>query len=272
MNNIFKHSISNIAWDKEYDTEMYHFLSKNGFSGIEIAPTRLVGANPYEKITEAKNARKFISEEYGLEISSMQSIWYGKSENIFNSNEERQILAEYTKQAIEFANVLNCNNLVFGCPRNRNIPSDKRKEDCIQIAKKFFYKLGEYAKQHKTIIALEANPPIYNTNFINTTKEAINLVKEINSDGLKVNLDCGTIIYNNEDVDEIFRNIDLINHIHLSEPYLKPITFNDVQKKVIKLSVERKYDKYISVEMGKAEDVSIVKNVVTLLSSNNIIK
>lgn len=266
MNNTFKYSISNIAWDKENDAEMYHFLSTNGFYSIEVAPTRIVGDNPYEKLVEASETRKTLNEKYGLNISSMQSIWYGKTENIFNSKEERIILFDYTKKAIEFAKVLNCNNLVFGCPKNRNIPSDEKKEDCIQIAKDFFYELGEYAKQNDTVIALEANPPIYNTNFINTTKDAIDFVIDINSDGLKVNLDCGTIIQNNENVDEIFKDINLINHIHLSEPYLKPITFNDVQKKVIKFSVERKYDKYISVEMGLISDIDALKSIVLKLT------
>ena len=266
MNNNIKYSISNIAWDEKYDTEMYNFLSNNNFNGIEIAPTRLVGEKPYEKLAEASEIKKTLNEKYGLRISSMQSIWYGKTENIFNSKEEMAILLDYTKKAIEFAKVLNCHNLVFGCPKNRNISIDKEKGDCKKIAKDFFNELGEYAKKNDTVIALEPNPTIYNTNFINTTKEAIDFVKEINSDGLKVNLDCGTIIQNNEDVDEMFKDINLINHIHISEPYLKPITFNDIQKKVIKLSIERNYDKYISVEMGKVEDVGIVKNIVSMLS------
>ena len=36
-----KLSISNIAWDKAYDEEMYEYLSNNKFNGIEIAPTKI---------------------------------------------------------------------------------------------------------------------------------------------------------------------------------------------------------------------------------------
>ena len=42
-----KLAISNIAWSKEYDEEMYEFLSKNGIEGLEIAPTRIFEKNPY---------------------------------------------------------------------------------------------------------------------------------------------------------------------------------------------------------------------------------
>ena len=79
MNNNIKYSISNIAWDEKYDTEMYNFLSNNNLNGIEIAPTRLVGENPYEKLKEANEIKKTLNEKYGLRISSMQSIWYGKT-------------------------------------------------------------------------------------------------------------------------------------------------------------------------------------------------
>ena len=41
-----KLSISNIAWDKEKDIEMYEYLSKLNFSGIEIAPTRIFEIDP----------------------------------------------------------------------------------------------------------------------------------------------------------------------------------------------------------------------------------
>ena len=43
----------------------------------------------------------------------------------------------------------------------------------------FFNILGDYAKLKNTVIALEANPDIYGTNFINTTKEAFSFVKKL---------------------------------------------------------------------------------------------
>ena len=39
------------------------------------------------------------------------------------------------------------------------------------------------------MLAMEANPPIYNTNYINTDSEAFALVKKIDSKGFLVNLD-----------------------------------------------------------------------------------
>ena len=94
-----KLSISNIAWAKTDDLKMYEYVAQQGFQGIEIAPTRIFEDNPYDKLQEAEDFAKQLKNEYGLEISSMQSIWFGKTQKIFGSQEERNELIEYTKKA-----------------------------------------------------------------------------------------------------------------------------------------------------------------------------
>lgn len=49
-------------------------------------------------------------------------VW--KAGKIFGCDEERNALLEYTKKAIDFASNIGCENLVFGCLRNRNLPDD----------------------------------------------------------------------------------------------------------------------------------------------------
>lgn len=250
-------SISNIAWSKEHDLEMYRFLKENGLKGLEIAPTRLFTENPYEQIEAAKVFSETIKNNYGLCISSMQSIWYGKNENIFGSVSERETLIAYTKKAIDFAEAINCRNLVFGCPKNRNIPDPNKRP----IAIEFFRIIGEYAFKHQTIIAIEPNPTIYNTNFINTTSEAFEICKEIDSPGIKVNIDFGTIIFNNENFDQVIENIDIVNHIHISEPYLEMIQKRSIHEQLLRLR-KANYDKFISIEMKNTDDIEIVKNII----------
>lgn len=256
-----KISISNIAWGQENDEEMYQFMQNSKVDGIEIAPTRIFPENPYEKITEAKEYRKRMSEQYGLEISSMQSIWYGRNEKIFEDEKQRESLIEYTKRAFAFANALQCNNLVFGCPRNRNINS----EDDLEVAIEFFGKLGELAEQENTVLALEANPPIYNTNFMNTTRETFEIVKKIHSSGVKVNYDLGTVIQNKEDICDLQQILSEINHIHISEPHLAEIKFGCLHEELIKMLKKQEYDKYLSIEMKNLEDVKKVKIIVANL-------
>lgn len=249
-----KLSISNIAWSAEYDAQMYSFLQREGFTGLEIAPTRLFPEAPYDKIKEIGEFSKRLYESCGLKISSMQSIWYGKTQNIFDGAQQRRELSDYTKKAVDFACAAGCKNLVFGCPKNRVIPDDS----FIPTALEFFFELGEYAASAGTVIALEANPKIYSTNFMNTTPEAFDICKKTGSKGVMVNVDLGTVIYNKETLGPVRENISLVNHIHISEPHLAPIEKRELHSQLKDLS----YDKFVSVETGNKNDINLVKNTV----------
>jgi len=185
-----KLAISNIAWKTENDVEMYAFLQEMGIQGLEIAPTRIFPEKPYERTVEGIEWAKDLKEQYGFEIPSIQSIWFGRNEKIFGNVKEREELLVYTEKAIDFAAAVGCKNLVFGCPRNRSFEGEYPKE----IAEAFFRELGDYAYSKGTVLAMEANPVIYNTNFINETAQAFELVKNVDSPGFLVNVDLGTML------------------------------------------------------------------------------
>lgn len=249
-------SISNIAWPQEWDDEIYSEMKALGYEGLEIAPTRIIPENPYDKLNEIFSWYKSIKELFA--VSSMQSIWFGMTENIFNNESERQTLINYTKKAINFAESIKCNNLVFGCPRNRNNSELKPEE----IAVDFFREIGNYAYSHNTVIGIEANPPIYNTNFLNGTDETIQFVKRVNSSGIRLNLDIGTMIQNGETPDVLKGNMHLVNHIHISEPGLVKIFQRDIHRQLFLLTQDYGYKGYVSIEMGKQKSVEDICEVM----------
>lgn len=257
-----KLSISNIGWLSKQDSRVYEMMKKYGFSGLEIAPTRIFPENPYDHLKEAGEWAKKIKEQYGFVVPSMQSIWYGRQEKIFGTQEEFNALVTYTKKAIDFASVIGCKNLVFGCPRNRNLP------DGADSAKgmEFFKILGDYAASRETVIGMEANPIIYNTNYINDTRAAIELIRKVNSDGFKLNLDVGTMIYNQEDMDELVGNVGLINHVHISEPGLKPIESREIHSKLKDILLSEGYMGFVSIEMGKVDNVEILEETTKYIA------
>jgi len=258
-----KISASNIGWKKEYDQNMYSWMSKQGIEGLEIAPTRIFQQSPYEQLTEAKEWAKEIKGKYNLEVTSMQSIWYGRTENIFASKEQREALVQYTKKAIDFAEIIGCGNLVFGCPRNRSYEAGMD----ISVADEFFGVLGDYAYEHGTVIAMEANPPIYNTNYCNTTGSAVELVQRVDSKGFKINLDIGTMIENKESVECLFGKTELINHVHISEPGLMAVVKRDIHKEVAELLSKEKYNRYVSMEIKAQDEIDTVKNTLTYIKA-----
>lgn len=182
----------------------------------------------------------------------MQSIWYGRTENIFNSLEDREILVEYTKEAIRFAEKIGCGNLVFGCPRNRNIGESAKLTEAVS----FFREIGKYAQEHHTVIGMEANPPIYNTNYINNTVAAIELIREVDNEGFRLNLDFGTIVCNQEHLDVLYDNVDLINHVHISEPGLVRISEREEHHELANILRGGNYGGYVSIEMKQQENTS----------------
>ena len=255
-----KYSISNIAWGEADDGKMYRILKENGFDGVEIAPTRLF-TNPYDRLEEAHQYMYMLKNKYGLAVSSMQSIWYGVGQNIFGTAEDRLFLTDYTKKAILFAESMNCKNLVFGCPKNRNMP---RGAD-IGVAKEFFKTLGDFAYRHGTNLAIEPNPAIYNTNFLNFTKDACEFVREIDSKGLKVNIDMGTIIHNGENPHLVKTYKTVVNHIHISRPHLAVIEPCREYRTLKKVLAKTDYDGYISIEMKNTGDLQTVVGKVKWL-------
>lgn len=252
-------SISNIAWGAEHDVEMYQFLKETGYNGLEIAPTRVFPEAPYDHLSEAKDWAQELKEKYDLVIPSMQSIWYGHQEKIFGTKEERKILIDYTKKAIDFAEVIGCGNLVFGNPKNRDT------EDVAGIyptAIEFFREIGDYALEHNTVIAIEANPVIYNTHFLNRTEQAVEMAYKSSSEGVKVNVDLGTIIYNEEDINYLKQVPEYINHVHISEPGLVLIEKRELHNSLFKLLKVMGYERFVSIEMGNKGDLDAVKGIV----------
>jgi len=259
-------SISNIAWGAEHDIEMYQFLMEFGYNGLEIAPTRLFPEKPYDHLSEAKDWAEELEEKYGLTVPSMQSIWYGHQEKIFGSKEDRKILVNYTKKAVDFAEVIGCKNLVFGNPKNRDT-------DDVQgnypTAIDFFREIGDYALEHHTIIAIEPNPTIYNTRFINYTEQAVEMAYRCGSDGIKVNVDLGTIIYNDEDINYLKQIPEYINHVHISEAGLIPIEQRILHDTLFSVLKDIGYDKFVSIEMGNKNNLEQVKTIMEYIALYN---
>ncbi len=261
-----KLSISNIAWDSAYDFQMYQLMKEYGYTGLEIAPTKIFSENPYDKLKEAREWSERLKKEYDFSISSMQSIWFGRQENMFDSDKERQVLIDYTKRAIDFARIIGCKNIVFGSPKNRNMDKNLNKEEAEEKAVKFFRELADYAYNSGTIIGMEANPTIYQTNYINDTVSALNLIKEVNSKGFLLNLDIGTVIQNSETIKKLAGEVKYINHIHISEPGLKVIEKKILHNELKDIIIDEGYDKFISIEMSKIENLDKIEEVMKYIS------
>lgn len=254
----FNYSISNIGWPAELDLQVYELMRKYGFSGLEIAPTRIFPERPYERIAEAAAWSEDLKREWGFCVPSMQSIWYGRRERLFGTEEERKALIEYTFRAVDFAASIGCGNLVFGCPRNRFFPEDGDPETAVS----FFRTVGDYAASGGIVIGMEANPTIYNTNYINDTASALDLIEAVGSMGFRLNLDVGTMVENGEDLSVLRGREHLISHVHISEPGLKVIQRRQLHSELAAFLKDAGYDRFVSIEVGKQTDPAVLAEMM----------
>ncbi len=253
-----KLSISNIGWSKDKDDAVYDIMQSLGFEGLEIAPTRIFPENPYDRLEEARAWAAELKSTRGFDISSLQSIWYGRTENLFGSKEECRALIDYTKKAIDFAKTLNAHNLVFGCPRNRHMPEGADE----QIAIDFFTEIGNYAAENGAVIALEAVPAIYNTNYLNQTATAFDMIEKVNSKGFLLNLDVGSLLENGEEVSILENKMHLVHHVHISEPGLKAIEQRQIHRELAALLRDHNYERFVSIEVGKQDDIQTIAEMM----------
>ena len=233
---------SNIGWAAQDDPQILALMRELGYTGLEAAPTRLVGEAPYTKLSQAADAAAQLRAAYGLCIPSLQSIWYGQQGSLFDAADALR-LADYTCRAVDFAAAVGCPSLVFGNPRQRFVPAGTDPDSAIP----FFEKIAAYARAQGAVIALEANPPVYGTNFCNTSAEAFAFARRVR--GLAVNYDLGTLLTNGEDLEPLFENLDLVSHIHLSEPALAPLEPRPLHRELARRLQEAGYQGFVSIEM-----------------------
>lgn len=244
-----KLAASNLCWAAADDEAAWGKMKELGYTGLEIAPTRIFPQAPYDCLNGAALFAGVMYQKYGFVIPSMQSIWYGQNGSIFDVADAAR-LEEYTGEAYQFARACRCGSLVFGCPRQRAVPEGHTPEE----AEGFFARLGVEAARNGVRLALEANPPIYNTNYLNTTREAFRLVKKLGLPGLAVNLDVGTMIANGEHPEDFALDMKYVSHIHISEPGLGAIQPRPIHRQLALLLGAVGYRGFVSVEM-KAQDL-----------------
>lgn len=248
-------SISNIAWDKADDEQIYAAMQQAGFSGLELAPTRIFPDAPYDNLSSAALFGAYLHSQYGLAVPSIQSIWYGQTGSIFVP-EQAEALLDYTAQAYQFAHALHCPSLVFGCPKNRMLPenTDPRAAD------RFFDQAGTLAARYGVRLAIEANPPVY-TNFLNGTRDAFDLVKRLGNPGLAVNFDLSTILSNGERLRDFVDDLNHVSHVHISEPNLAPIIPRPEHQELAMLLKAVGYQGFVSIEMRKTEVETVLQTI-----------
>ena len=284
FNNNFKYKlcVSNISNNKLSNSQYYSILKYYGIQYIEIAPTKFYDWNIFFTGNDSnENIKNIITEAnaFDLNIYSFQSITFTINNNIFDKDNSDLLI--HCKKVIDLACSIGVKNLVFGCPRNRKIIIDDTNQNNNQnqnIFINFMTVLGNYINDRDLIISLENNSKQYNCNFLNTIDEIGDITFKINHPKIKMMVDIGNCLMENDTIENMIKYKNIINHIHISTPFMKPFNnvfynnniYNDYDnyyKNFINILNIINYDKIISLEFLNNDENNKNNELVNLNES-----
>lgn len=243
-------AISNIAWDTSEDEGVAKLLKHYGVDAIDVAPGKYF-PEPAKTMDEEISYVKCWWAERGIEITGMQALLFGTTGlNVFGSPEIQEAMLRHLNAVCRIGAGLGATRLVFGSPKNRdrNGLSDER---VIEIAIPFFRRLGDVALSYGVMICLEPNPPRYGANFMTTSAETAEVVRQIAHPAIRMQLDTGALAINGEDPTVVLQNsATLIGHIHASESDLVPLGDGDAEHATVAACLRQLLPEHIvSIEM-----------------------
>lgn len=266
---MFDISISTIAWQANENEKVYKLLEDLNIEFLEITPGHISGGclkqdaiKPY--LLDLKN--------YGLKPIAMQALLYGRPELlIFKDAATRTKTLRYIFKLIKFSSRLGIRTMIFGSPKNKHTGA-LSKEKINSIAQDFFGRIGEEAKKNNLFFCIEPTPVDYGANYICNTSEAIDFVKSVGSQGLKVNIDLGSMIANNENIDySIKKAAPLAGHFHISLPGLERIKCDEnFHNNIAKSIRESGYLGAVSIEMlgNKNNNTRDLRDIIKMIKKS----
>jgi sugar phosphate isomerase/epimerase len=248
-----KLSISNIAWSPEEDAIVAELMKEHGFRGVEIAPTR-VWERPLEaKEKEVRDHRRFWNDR-GIEVVALQALLFSRPDLVLFGNEShRRETLEVLRAMMRLGGWLGARVLVFGAPKNRRL-SGLSAGEARRVAVDFFREAGKSAVDCRVVLAIEPNPAQYECDFITSSREGLELVREVGSPGFGLHLDAAAMTLAGEDPGSaILDAAGAISHFHVSEPFLGVVGAGGVEHAALATALRRiDYPGFVSIEMKKS--------------------
>ena len=253
-------SVSNIAWRPEERFAAYDLLAQAGLSGLEIAPGLFFHAASDPFAPDAASAAAAMEEiaVHELSLVSMQSLLFGmEGAALLGDADARAAFETGMTRSIDLAGRFGIPNLVFGSPRQRRIPDGMMRADGWAQAADTFRRLGCRAAAAGTVLAMEANPASYGTNFLTTLDEAEAFVAYVDHPAVTLILDLGAMQMNNAFgtvAGRIPALVPRLSHMHVSEPQLAPAPADATDLAQVLAALQHAgYRRAVSIEMKRPQ-------------------
>ncbi len=246
-------AVSNIAWQHRDFPRAIRLAAELGLQGIEIAPYNVFGG--WDFADEDVLALRSEIEGAGLVCPALQGILFNvPGALLFESEESRRALAAHLRKVARLARLLGARASVFGAPKQRD-PGALTADAAWEIAVEFLRSVGPVFADEGTALAFEANAAVYGCRFITTTAEAIDLVRAVDTPGIALQIDMGTIFLESEVPSVLLRGAPVAAHAHVSEPGLRPVGSEGLDHRPTAAALQESgYSGFLSIEMRTVED------------------
>ena len=214
-----KLSISSLAWSSEQTGDVREILSQSAIRHIDTIPLHVVSSLETLHDPSVQHFNNFWSSR-DFKVLGLQSLFYEKSNlRFFEDDRSCDSAIRYFEKIVNLSKCLCASVLILGSPKQRFLFEERGK-----IVEKFFKSLSCACEIAEIYLCLEPNSIEYGTNFLVNTRETAEYITELRHKNIMMNFDTGCDLMNGEDPVKSFeRYHNIIGHIHLSCPYLRPV-------------------------------------------------
>jgi sugar phosphate isomerase/epimerase len=237
------------GWDHD---RVCSFVAGLGYTGLEIAPFTLA-----PRITDVSADRRKLlrkqAEDAGLTILGLHWL-LAKTEGLQITSPDaavRQRTAEYLAELARCCRDLGGDIMVFGSPKQREIPPGHSYEHAREFAVDTFHRAADTFTDNGVTLCLEPLAPT-ETKFINTCAEACEILQRINHPNFALHQDVKAMSAETKlSVPELIRRYaQWTRHFHANDPNQRGPGFGETDfRPIFQALKDIDYQGWISVEV-----------------------
>jgi sugar phosphate isomerase/epimerase len=237
--------------------EQCDVAARLGYDALEVAPFTLKD-DPLEiGDAEAKEYAR-IAHDHGLTVSGLHWLLVApEGLSIVSADAaQRERTVRVMERMVELCALLGGSYLVHGSPKQRSVPEGSSAAEAWERARDCLAEAARRAEACGLVYCLEPLSP-RETDFVNTVEDAVRMVTEIGSPGLKTMIDCSAAGQAERvsvaDLIERWVPTGHIAHVQVNDPNRRgpgqgEMRFGPILRGLLEMRRQGRYDGIIAVE------------------------
>ncbi len=193
-----KLAFSNIAWTPHDRPDVLKLLRGHGFTGIEVAPTKVWPEWQGATVAAAKQYRASLEAE-GFVVPALQAVLFARPEARLFDHDGERALTEHLTHVADLAGALGAKAVVLGAPRQRT-RGELSIGEAMSRAADVLRPLAKIYAERGTCLCIEPNPRRYACDFVINAAEGVELVRRIDHPGFGLHLDAAGMFLEEDDL------------------------------------------------------------------------